>query len=100
MAHERLAPSVQNGLAFYYVTCAVVSAGFAIYQTQKRSRLAALLAFGWTALFVLHAAAYGAHSGWVIPERVTRLVDDYTNAVSYFVVSTIAFAAFLVFRKV
>jgi hypothetical protein len=100
MAHESLAPNVQSGLALYYAICATASAGFGVYQTMRRSRLAALVAFGWAVLFVFHAAAYGAHHGWMIPESITRFVDDYTNAVSYFVVSSIAFALLLVFRKV
>ncbi len=99
MAHESLAPSVQSGMAVYYAICATMSAGFAIYQTKRRSRFAALLAFGWAALFIVHAAVYAANRGWVIPESVTHFVDAYTNAVSYFVVSSVAFALLLIFRK-
>jgi hypothetical protein len=99
MAASSLTAPVQNGLGAYYVICALLSVGFGVYQTKRRARFPALLAFAWAAVFGFHAIAYLAHRGWVIPHSVTSLVDSYTNAVSYFVVSTVAFIALVVFRR-
>src|SRR5262245_45241745 len=99
MQHGTLDVSVQNGLAWLYVICAALNVGFGIYQTKHRNRLPALWAFGWAGLFVLHAAVYFTHQGWVIPVTVTRAVDAVTNAITYFVASTVLFVAVLVWRR-
>src|SRR5947209_906190 len=100
MAHEHLSNSVQTGLAAYYGCCAALNIGFGIYQTNRRNRLPAFVAFGAAGLFILHAVAYWPlRLGWVIPEPVTALVDRLTNPVSYFVVSTVAFTAVLIWRR-
>jgi len=99
MQHGTLDVSVQNGLAWLYVICAALNVGFGIYQTNNRNRLPALWAFGWAGLFVLHAAAYFTHQGWVIPVTVTRAVDAVTNAITYFVASTVLFVVVLVWRR-
>jgi hypothetical protein len=101
MHGEELSPSVQKGLAVYYVLVAVLNAGFAYYHVKHRNRPQALLWLIAAGVFVVHAFAYlspgGAHL--VISETITYWVDWATNAVSYFVLSSLAFIALLVFRR-
>lgn len=99
MAHGSLDNSVQSGLAWWYVIAVALNVGFGIYQTNKRHRLSALVAFAWAGLFAVHALAYFAKQGWVISHSITHAVDSVTNAVTYFVFSTVAFVAVLVWRR-
>jgi len=100
MAHEFLTPAAQKGLAVYYVSCATLNAGFGLYQTQNRKRIPALVGFVAAGIFLVHAIAYWPfQQQWVIPPAVTSAVDRMTNAVSYFVASSVAFAAVLIWRR-
>src|SRR5438105_2200523 len=96
-----LDPLVQWGLAVYYALCAVFNVGFAYYWVQRRHREQSLLWFLAAGLFGAHALLYLTPLGakMVIAESVTHFVDTVTNAVSYFVLSTVAFIAVLAFRK-
>ena len=99
MQHDLTAP-VQRGLAVYYVLIAAFNAGVAYYFVKARNRGQALTWILVAGLFLLHALAYlsPAGHGLVIPESATFLVDAATNAVSYFVLSTLLFIAVLAFR--
>jgi hypothetical protein len=99
--HHELPSSVQSGLAVYYVLAAALNAGYAYYHIQRRNRPEALLWLVVAGLFLLHAFVYltpaGAHA--IIPESVTYWVDWATNAVTYFVISTVAFVAVVWWRR-
>lgn len=99
--HDVLSPNVQRGLAVYYVLIAAFNAGVAYYFVKTRNRGQALAWILVAGLFILHALAYlsPAGRGLVIPESATVLVDAATNAVSYFVLSTLLFIAVLAFRR-
>jgi hypothetical protein len=99
--HHELSTSVQRGLAVYYVLIAAFNAGVAYYFVKDRNRGQALTWILVAGLFLLHGLAYlsPAGHGLVIPESATFLVDAATNAVSYFVLSTVLFIAVLAFRR-
>jgi len=99
--HTELTAPVQSGLAVYYVIAALLNAGFAYYFVRQRDRGQALLWIVVAGLFLLHAVAYLTPAGrsMVIPESVTSAVDAATNAVSYFVLSTVAFIVVLVWPR-
>src|SRR5947209_13985106 len=97
--HEPLPPSVLKGLALYYVVVAVLNVGYAVYHIRQRNRPQSLLWLLVAGAFVAHAFAYLGGASLVIPEGLTHFVDSVTNAVSYFVLSTVAFIVLLVFRK-
>jgi hypothetical protein len=99
--HTGLTPSVEKGLAVFYVLAAVLNAGYAYYHVKHRNRPQALLWLVVAGVFLAHAFAYLSPAGaeLVIPESVTHAVNVATNAVSYFVLSTVAFILVLVFRK-
>lgn len=95
-----LSPAVQNGLAWYYVFCALINVGFGVYHVQKRNRILALTWFAVAGLFLFHAVMYWPmRTGAVISPIVTQWIDQATNPVSYFVISTVAFAALLIWPK-
>ncbi len=98
---EALTPSVQKGLAVYYVLVAVLNAAFAYYHVKHRNRPQALVWLIVAGLFLIHAFAYLSPAGGrlVIDESITEWVDWATNAVSYFVLSTVGFIALIVFRR-
>jgi len=99
--HHELTTSVQRGLAVYYVLIAALNAGVAYYFVKDRNRGQALTWILFAGLFLLHGLAYLSPAGHVlvIPESATFLVDAATNAVSYFVLSTLLFIAVLAFRR-
>ncbi|MFL5329557.1 MAG: hypothetical protein ACJ8C4_11640 [Gemmataceae bacterium] len=99
MNHGSLSITTQNGLAVYYLCCALLNLGFFAAMTQRRARLPAMLGFVGTAIFLVHAALYWPmHRGLVIPPEITHAVDAVTNATTYFIASTVLFAAVLLFR--
>jgi Cytochrome b(C-terminal)/b6/petD len=99
--HTELTLSVQHGLVAHYVICALLNLGFAWWFIRQRNRPQALLWVIVAAIFAVHAFAYLLPTGkrLVIPESVTHGIDAATNAVSYFVLSTVAFILLIVFRK-
>jgi hypothetical protein len=99
MPHE-LDPTLQNGLAGYYLLVGLLNAGFAAYYVwgNKKPNLAAI----WGAvalLFLVHFAAYGFHLGWALPAPLRAAVDFLMGPVTYSTLSLIAFVLFLVFRR-
>lgn len=99
MDHGSLTVSVQNGLAVYYLCCALLNIAFIVAMMQRRSWLGVLVGIIGGAVFFFHAAVYRLHHGWLIPHEVTHAVDAVTNATSYFISSTVAFAVLLIFRR-
>jgi hypothetical protein len=102
--------NIQTGLAVFYVLCAVMNAGFALYYRQDartntdpngkaRSQTASTVWFAVTALFLLHAVAYFMKAGWVIPKAISEGIDTLTNPITYTVLSMIAFGLLIYWRK-
>jgi hypothetical protein len=98
---DTLSSGMQIGLAVFYLLVALMNVGFAYpYYRRKDMRMAGI----WAAvagLFLLHAVLYflpvGGHL--ILPEFVRNVVDKLMNAVSYFVISVVAFILLLRFRK-
>jgi Cytochrome b(C-terminal)/b6/petD len=99
--HHELSPSVQRGLAVYFVLVALLNAGFGYWFVKHRNRGQALAWLLVAGVFLVHALLFLSPAGasLVIPESFTVMVDTATNAVSYFVLSTALFIAVLVFPR-
>jgi hypothetical protein len=99
--HHELSSSVTSGLAVFYVLAAAANAGYAYYHVRHRNRPQALLWLIAAGLFLVHAFLYLSPAGsrLTISESLTDWVNWGTNAVTYFVLSTVAFALLLIFRK-
>ncbi|HEY1376879.1 MAG TPA: hypothetical protein VGF55_08790 [Gemmataceae bacterium] len=100
MNHE-LSSSVRSGLAVYYVLAAALNAGFAYYHLKRRNSAQALLWLLAAGVFLVHTFLYLSPAGAraVIPEGLADWVDWATNAVTYFILSTLGFIALIIFRK-
>lgn len=98
-----LSHSLQNGLGFYYLLCALMNVGFALYfqrSAEPRKPAAATLWWAVAGLFALHALAYGVfHAGWVMPQAVRNAIDSVANPISYTLLSVVGFVAMLYWRK-
>lgn len=94
---------LQNGLGVFYLICALMNIGFGwYYQRHAVPRRQGIATF-WYAiagLFAFHALAYGVfHAGWIIPKSIRLAVDRVADPISYTVLSILAFAALLYWRK-
>src|ERR1700674_3169165 len=86
MHEHHLSTSLQNGLGVYYLLVAGMKVGFAAFFWSSLKNFAqAILWLAVAALFLLHAGAYFAHLGWIIPEPVQNAVNYVMNPVTYFV---------------
>src|SRR5262245_33874137 len=94
-----LSSGLQLGLAGYYLVVALLNLGFVGYWRARRNPTQMLLWSVVGAIFLIHAVAYAFGAGWVIPHGVRDVINGLMNAVSYFVMSVIAFILFLRFRK-
>ncbi len=99
--HHELSASVQSGLAVFYVLAAAANAAYAYYHLKHRNRPQVSLWLLAAAVFLIHAFLYLSPTGrnLVIPEGIADWVNWGTNAVTYFVASTVAFIVVLLFRK-
>jgi hypothetical protein len=98
---------LQTGLAWYFVLCALMNVCFALYYqrySQPRKMNLALIWYAVAGVFALHAAAYFAHLGWVIPhwfsEGVDYVLRGNLGATIYVTLSVIAFVALIIWRRV
>src|SRR5262245_56491625 len=95
--------SLQTGLGVYYLLCALMNLGFAYYfhrVVQPRKADLAAIWYAVAALFLFHALAYGVfHAGWVISASIRNAVDFATGPITYTVLSVVAFAALLYWRR-
>src|SRR5262245_27441634 len=95
--------TLQTGLGVFYLLCALMNVGFALYYhrlAQPRRADFAMIWYAVAALFLVHAAAYGVfHAGWVISKSVRDAVDFATGPITYTLLSIVAFAAVLYWRR-
>ncbi len=74
---ENLTASIQNGLGVYYLLLVLLNLGYVVYQVVNRKNLVQAVIWGAVALlFLVHAGAYFARLGWVLPIGVR---EDSTN---------------------
>jgi hypothetical protein len=101
MHNHELSTSFQNGLAIYYLLVAGMNFGFAaFFYTSLKNMLQTIVWACVGGLFLLHAVAYFAHVGWVIPDGVQHFVNQVMNPVSYFIVAVLVLVLGLYFRRV
>src|SRR5918911_507461 len=94
-----LTPGIQNGLAVFYLLCALLDLGFAWYWWRQKSMGQAVLWAAVAVLFLVHTGAYAGHAAWTMPQGLRNAIDFAANPITYFVGSLVAFVAFLKFRK-
>jgi len=98
--HQTLSTALQNGLAIYYLLVFAMNLGFAAYFFYARKNvLQAVIWAGVGVLFLIHAAAYFAHAGWMIPPFSQNFVNYVMNPVTYFVAACIGLFIALYFRR-
>jgi hypothetical protein len=93
---------LQTGLAWYYVLCAAMNVGFALYfhfMIRPRKMNLALVWYAVAGVFGILAVAYFFGAGWTIPLGLRELVDRLTGPVSYTVLSVVGFAVLLYWRR-
>jgi hypothetical protein len=97
---ENLTSSIQTGLGVYYVLAALLNLGFAAYQLKfQRNSFQAVIWTVVSGVFLIHAIAYFAQLGWVLPQGLRDLADAFMGPVTYFVLSVTGFILFLYFRR-
>jgi hypothetical protein len=90
---------LQNGLAVFYLLCAILNVGIAMAygraKNEKAGWIWGLVAF----VFALHAAAYAFHCGVVVPHAVRNAIDWLMGPVVYTSLSVVGFVLLLVYRR-
>lgn len=95
-----LPASTKFGLGIYYLFVALMNVGFASYLNRSSKNKSQSLLWGAIAgVFLIHAIAYFLGADWRISHLITHAIDAIMNPISYFVIATAAFFAFLQFRK-
>lgn len=97
--HVHLDIGTQTGLGYFYVLVALMNLGFAAYwYYSQRDRKQTFIWTTVAGVFLIHAAFYLLHHGWVLPVFIRNAVDGFIGPVTYFSMSVIAFAIFVYFR--
>jgi hypothetical protein len=104
---EHLEPSVQTGLAVYYLLVVLLNLGFASYFYFARRNIVQTAV--WCAVagvFLIHALLYGVQHGPILSpglrNATTSVMGMYggqAGPILYFLLSVVAFALFLRFRN-
>jgi hypothetical protein len=98
--HDAFSGSMQTGLGVYYLLVMLMNVGFAAYYHYNRRDARQTGIWLVVALvFLVHGLAYLGHAGWVLPAGFKDAVNGAMNAVTYFVLSVVAFILFLRFRR-
>jgi hypothetical protein len=97
---ENLTASIQTGLGVYYLLVVLLNLGFVAYQlVARRNTFQAVIWAVASGIFLIHAGAYFAKLGWVMPQSLRDLADLFMGPVTYFVMSVAGFLLFLYFRR-
>jgi hypothetical protein len=104
MPHSQtLDPGLQTGLAVLYALAALMNVGFAYFYQRVASPPKKDVATAWyavAAVFAAHAVAYGLFGvSWTMPQGVRDVINFLTGPITYTVLSIVAFAALLYWRK-
>ncbi len=101
--NNTLSGPLQNGLAAFYLICALLNGGFAWYWARRNAPVKMLVWGAVMMLFLVHAVAYVAHAGWMLPfnirEKIDSVLSGNQGAVVYVCASFVAFAVMLTFRR-
>jgi hypothetical protein len=99
--HLTLDPGTQAGLGIFYLLVVVMNLGFAAYwYYARRDRQQTFIWTSVAGVFLIHAAFYLTHHGWILPAGLRNVVDAFIGPVTYFALSVIAFAIFVLCRRV
>jgi hypothetical protein len=98
---ETLSSGMQIGLAVFYLLVALMNLGFAWPYFRRKDMQRAGIWVVVAGVFLLHALLYLLPVGHylVLPAFIRNVIDTAMNAVSYFVISVVAFILLLRFRK-
>jgi hypothetical protein len=98
---EVLTLETQTGLGWYYLLVTVFNLGIACYYYYARRDRNQTAIWGTVAgVFLVHAAAYMTHYGWIMPKGLRNAIDWAMDPVTYFVGAVVGFGLFLRFRRV
>jgi hypothetical protein len=95
-----LSNQIQNGLAIYYAIVALFNLGFAAYLYRTKQVLSSLVWGAVTLLFLIHAGAYFARAGWILPLPFRTAIDFLMGPVVYTSLSIVVFVIMLLARKI
>ncbi|MBY0526274.1 MAG: hypothetical protein K2R98_22970 [Gemmataceae bacterium] len=98
--HQHLDASTQTGVGVFYLLIVLMNLGFAAYWFyNRRDRKQANIWIVVALVFLIHAAAYLFHAGWILPAFIRNAVDDFIGPVTYFMLSLVLFILFIYYRK-
>ena len=98
-AAHHLSPSLQNGLAFYYLLLTLMNLGFSWYYHRAKKPGIALFWAAVSAFYLIHAIAYALQLNWILPLSLRQGVDFLMGPVVYTTLSIVLFVVMLVYRK-
>jgi hypothetical protein len=105
--HGAMDPSTQTGLAVFYLLVVILNLGYAVYQYYVNKNRTQTFAWVLVAVgFFLLAAVYIGKLGLVLPQgfrsmttHVMGMYGGQMGPILYFLVSTVAFIIFLIYRR-
>jgi hypothetical protein len=104
---ENLTPSIQNGMAIYYLLVVLLNLGYASYLLlSRRDRLQGVIWIAAAGVFLIHALAYFGHLGWTLPQafrdtttRIMGMMGGQLGPILYVTGAAVGFGLFLYFRR-
>jgi hypothetical protein len=96
--HE-LDPSLQNGLAAYYLLVTLLNLGFSWYYFRVKQRGVAFFWAAVSAFYLIHAIVYALHLNPILPLGIRQGIDWLMGPVVYTTLSIVLFAVMLIWRK-
>jgi hypothetical protein len=94
-----LSVPLQNGLAVYFLLCALMNLGFAWHYFRRKDAPSALIWTGVAVIFLIHMVVYFLHLGWVLSPALADAIDNMTGPVIYTTLSVVGFAVVLIWRR-
>jgi len=94
-----LSVPLQNGLAVFFLLCALMNLGFAWHYLRRKDAPSALIWTGVAVIFLIHMVVYFLHLGWVLSPALADAIDNMTGPVIYTTLSVVGFAAVLIWRR-
>src|SRR5262249_35213527 len=95
-----LSNSLQNSLGVFWLFCAAMNAGFALYFARTaRKPTVAMVWLGVTGAYLLMAFLFFGHFGVVLPKVFREGIDALMGPIVYTTLSVVGFAAVLIWRR-
>jgi hypothetical protein len=95
-----LSNEIQNGLGIYYLLVGLLNLGFALYFVRTKQLAAGVFWLAVVGVCLIHAGAYYAHLGWVLPAPFRNAIDFLMGPVVYTSLSIALFVVMLLLRRI